>query len=247
MGVERFRRELASHFVLESPCPPDNTVGVGRFDSTAAEPAGIQVLRESAPPRTYAFPRAGSSSSAIATYNSPFLDSRPHSARRIFASSLAQDFHVHENPVYKPLFKVRECRTASQLGTSSLAPSVDDPPQRRRMIQLPVDNLRISHEEPSVPPERPHCRRLLAPKVDLLDGTELQPVPTLDQKTALTYPFGHRHGKKHFRVTDSLFHDEVPLPPNVMKLPVHPAPARPNIPRGVSPYRQVTNLNLAWQ
>ena len=247
MGVERFRRELASHFVIESPCPPDNTVGVGRFDSSAAEPAGMQALREPNQPRTYEFPRAGSSSSAIASYNSPFLDARPHSARRIFASSLAHDFNVHESPVYKPLFKVREGRSTSQLGTSSLAPTIEDPPHQRRMIQLPVDNLRISHEEPSVPPERPHCKRLLSPKIDLLDGTELQPVPTLDQKTALTYPFGHRHGKKHFRVTDSIFHDEVPIPPNVMNLPVHPNPPKPQIRRGVSPFRQVTHLNLAWQ
>ena len=241
MGLERVKRDLTSHFVIESPCPPDHTVGVGKFDSTRATAAGTLTTRESAASRQYDTSFAGQSTKYLSNHDvlMPWQDTRPHSAKRIFASTLASGFHVHDTPTYRPEIRVIHDRTISQMKTSSLTPTAVDPPQQKR--QYTADCVNISHESAGCPARLMTQRRHLRPRVDPLDGTELQPQPTMQQKMLLSYPFNHRHGKKHFLVTDMLFHEPLPLPPNVMNLPPYPAP-RPQVKRGVSPFIAPNNF-----
>ena len=241
MGLERVKRELTSHFVIESPCPPDVTIGVGKFDSTRATPAGAVTTREKSASRQYDATFAGASSKYLANHDTfmPFQDNRPHSAKRIFASTLASGFHVHDCPAYRPEIRITHDKTISQMTTSSLTPTNVDPPQQRKLYT--ADFVHISHDTPGCPDMRTTQRRHLRPRIDPLDGTELQPQPTLAQKMQLTYPFNHRHGRKHFHVKDMLFHEPIPLPPNVMNLPPYPAP-RPQVKRGVSPFIPANNF-----
>ena len=120
MGLERIKRELTSHFVIESPCPPDLTLGVGRFDSSRAAPAGKIVAREEVQTRAY-----DSSFAGVSTRSFNERDWRPESARRIFKSSLASDFQVQGEVTHRPVIKVLCDRTVSQLSTSSLTPSTE--------------------------------------------------------------------------------------------------------------------------
>jgi len=218
MGLKRFYREQSSHFVIESPCPPDNNLGYNRIDSTTATPAGAKALREEDIPRNYEFPIAGSS-----RISPTKRDLRPQSAQRIFGSSLAEDFNVHNSPEYRPNIRITHDRTVSQMKTSTLTPVTIDPLERRRILVFPGDNIAINPETPSFPNSRPTCRRHLGPRVDYLDGTELQPQPTLEQSLSLSYPFGHRHGRRHFWLKDSMSDH---IYDNDRNLAPYPAPRR---------------------
>jgi hypothetical protein len=240
MGLERIKRELTSHFVIESPCPPDLTLGVGRFDSSRAAPAGKIVAREEVQTRAY-----DSSFAGVSTRSFNERDWRPESARRIFKSSLASDFQVQGEVTHRPVIKVVCDRTVSQLSTSSLTPSTEPFHSHVAKIQVP-ETIAISHDVVTLPAERQTQKRHLTVKSDPLDGTDLQPVCGLSSRLPpWTYINGHRHGKRHFHIRDAMSHDDVPLPPNANDLPTYPQPRR-TYRKAPSAYVIPDKLSLAW-